>query len=148
MTLSRPLPYLLHVAPSKKDDDTLERGTPPTLHPPGTTLWRKAGGARLPSHLRSCVAIPAAVLPSQALQRHPSIVGDIATPTAVRPPIFRQLSPQTGVRTTTKQELKRYYPRSRPWTGTGFTTTPARGKIRQDDCQFHDIVRHAAACST
>jgi hypothetical protein len=36
-------------------------------------------------------------------------------------------------------------PRSHPWTGTGPARTPARGEIRQDDCQFHDTIRHAAA---
>jgi hypothetical protein len=78
--------------------------------------------------------IPAAVPPSQALQRHPQHCGnpdrwDIATPAVVWPLIFRQLSPRTGVRTTTKQELQRYYPRSRAWTGTGLTTTPAEARF-------------------
>jgi hypothetical protein len=110
-------------------------------------------GVRPAGHVSPVTSGP--VWPSPPLCCHPrhcsvtpNIVGDIATPAVVWPLIFRRLSPRTGVRTTTKQELQRYYPRSRAWTGTGFTTTPARGKIRQDDCQFHDIVRHAAACST
>jgi hypothetical protein len=37
MTLCRQLPYLLHVAPSKEDDDTLERGTTTYSAPPGMT---------------------------------------------------------------------------------------------------------------
>jgi hypothetical protein len=39
-------------------------------------------------------------------------------------------------------------PRSRSWTGTGSATTPARGKIHQDGCQFYDTVCHAAAYNT
>jgi hypothetical protein len=35
MTLFRPLPYLLHAAPSKEDDDTLKRGTTTYFAPVG-----------------------------------------------------------------------------------------------------------------
>jgi hypothetical protein len=91
--------------------------------------------------------------PSQTLQQHPQHCGnpdrwDSATPAVVRPPILRQHSPRIGARTATKQELWRYYPQSHPWTGTRLATTPAGGKLRQDDCQLHDTVRHAATCST
>jgi hypothetical protein len=105
---SRRPPQKRTVAPSKGV-------RPPTLHPPGPTPWRKAGGAGLPSHFQPCVVIPAIVLPSRALQRHPQHCGnpgrrDIATPAAARLPIFRQPSPRIGVHMATKHGLHRYYP--------------------------------------
>jgi hypothetical protein len=44
-------------------------------------------------------------------------------------------------------KLPRCYPRSGSWTGTGRATTPVGSKIRQDNHQFRDTVRHAAICS-
>jgi hypothetical protein len=146
MTLYRLLSYLPHVAPSKVDGKTLERGTVTYSAPArdGAVTKGRRGTSSLSS--QPCAASP-------ALQRHPQHCRnpgrqDIATPTAVRPPDFRQPSPRTGVQTATKQKLQHYYPRSRPWTGTRFTTTPARGEIRQDNCQLYDTVLHAAAHST
>jgi hypothetical protein len=57
--------------------------------------------------------------------------------------IPHQLGPRISVRTPIREELQRYYPRSRPWTGIGAATTPARGKIHRDGRLITDTLRHA-----
>jgi hypothetical protein len=74
-----------------------------------------------PHHLRPCVAIPDAVQPSQALQRHPRCCGnlgrqDIATLAAVHLTTFCQSHPRVSVRTKTKREAPTQAP-SKPLLG-------------------------------
>ena len=150
VTLCRLLPYLLHVAP-------LERGR---RHP------RKGYGHQFPARLgRRRDARPAGRVtsitsgperPSPPLCRHPGHCWAISRTvriqvdrTSPRPPlcslrssVSQALEPVYGRRTN--EELQRYYPRSRSWTDTGVTTTPARSKIRQDGHRIAGTVRHAA----
>jgi hypothetical protein len=147
MTLCCPLPYTSTLPPRKRTAAPSKGVRPPT--PPHLGRRRDT---RPMERIFSITSGP--VQPSPLLYRHPGHCKAIPrtvgthTPTTTQPSVFRQPSPQIGIQTTIKQELQRYYPRSRPWTGTGSTTTPARGKIHQDGCQFHDTIRHASAHST
>jgi hypothetical protein len=110
VTLCRPLPYDLRAAPLEGGRRNPRKWYGRLLH---THKGRRSDVElveRVSSEqLRSCAAIPTAVLPSRALQRHPRCCGnlgqqDVTTPAAVRPPAFRQPNPRAGVRTTTKQD--------------------------------------------
>jgi hypothetical protein len=150
MTQCLPLPYLLHVTPSKEDGGTLERGTTAYSTPAwddAVTLGRRNASRPSPpalcSHPHRCVAIPGTAGPSPALwgsrltgHFHAYRCAASGLPSA-KPSNWRTYGDQTKTPTLP--------PRSHPWTGTGPATTPARGEICQDDCQFHDTIRHAAA---
>jgi hypothetical protein len=74
MTLCHPLPYLLHVAPSKEDGRTLERGTttcPAPARDGAVTSGQQSAAPLSPpalcGHPRHCAAIPGAAASSLAL---------------------------------------------------------------------------------
>jgi hypothetical protein len=94
MTQCRPLPYLLHVAPSKEDGGTLERGTTTYSAPAwddAVTLGQRNASPPSPlalcNHPRRCAAIPGTAGPSCTLWELP---------------VFHQPSPRIGVRTVIK----------------------------------------------
>jgi hypothetical protein len=148
MALCLPLPHFLHAAP-------LERGR---WHP------RKAYDHQLGAHpgrrhdMRMMERISSVTFgpmrPSPSLCHHPrhcrAILNTVRTQadgTSPRRPLCnsgspRQANPRAGVRTTTKQGLQHNHPRSRPWTGTGAATMPAKAEIRQDNHQITSTVRH------
>jgi hypothetical protein len=151
MTLSHPLPYLLHATP-------LKRGRRHPREGYGHQICARPGrrrDARPAERVFSVTSGP--VRPSPPVRRYATIPGtadtspalwelrrwDVATPAVVQHLIPHQPGPRIDVRMPIRQELQRYYPRSHPWTSIGATTTPARGKIHQDDHWITAIVRHA-----
>jgi hypothetical protein len=95
--------------PRDRTAETLERGTdayPALGQDDAVTSGQRGVCSPSPP---PCVAIPAAVPPSRALQHHPWHCGttgrrDIATPATVRLPALCQHDPRADVRTTTKRE--------------------------------------------
>jgi hypothetical protein len=101
----------------------------PTPRSRRTMSWRQASGACLLRHLRPCAAIPVAVPPSQALQRHPQHCGgtgwrDIATPAIVWLPASVSMTLEPTYGRQPSKRLPRHYPRRSSWTGTGLAATP------------------------
>jgi hypothetical protein len=153
VTLCRPLPYGLHVAP-------LERGRRNPRKGYGRQPLTRAGRHRDAGPVERVSSVTSGpVRPSPPLCHHPghcSTIPDVVearddeTPPhpllcILRPSVSRALESAYGRRPNGK--LPRYYPRSRSWKSTGLTTTPAESKTRQDNRQCCDIVRHAAICS-
>jgi hypothetical protein len=153
-TLCHPLLYRLHVAPLETGWWNPRKGYNhlPRAHPGRRRDVRPA------EHVSSVTSGP--VRPSPPLCRHPwrcSIIPDTVGAwddgTLPRLPLCSlqssvspTLEPAYGRRPNEK--LPRRYPRSRSWTSTRLAMTPARSEILQDNHQLHDVVRHAAICST
>jgi hypothetical protein len=144
VTLYRPLPYGLHVAPLER-----ERWNPRNRYrrqPRTYARWRR--DVRPVEHVSSVTSSP--VRPSPPLCHHPghciTIVGtmearDDKTPPRpllciLQPFVSRALESAYGWRSNRK--LPHSYPRSHSWTSTGLTTTPAGTKILQDNHQLCD----------
>jgi hypothetical protein len=109
VTLCCPLCTIPTSHPSTEDGRTLKRGTDayPALGQDDVVMSGQRGVSS-PSP-PPCAAIPAAVPPSRAMQRHPWHCGatgrrDITTPAIVRLPALRQHDHRFDVQTTTKRE--------------------------------------------
>jgi hypothetical protein len=98
------------------------------------------------SHPHRCATIPSTATPSLALweprttrHRHTRSCASSGLPSAA-PSSQCTDDDRNGKR-------PRSHPRSRSWTDTGLTTTPAGSKIRQDNHQLHGAVHHTTARS-
>jgi hypothetical protein len=153
VTLCRPLSYRLHVAPPERGRWNHRKRY--------RRLPRARAGQRREirptEHVSSVTSGP--VRPSPPLCHHPRHCGAIPGTVEARddetPPrpllcilwssVSQALESAYGQRPNKKPPC--CYPRSRSWTGTGLATTPAGSKIRQDNHQLRDTIRHAAICS-
>jgi hypothetical protein len=152
-TLCLPLPHRLHVAPlergrwnPRKGYDHLTRARPGRC--------RDIRPAERVSSVTSNL-----VRPSPPLCRHPRHYSIIPGTVGAQDDGTLPRSPLCSLRSSVSptlrslygrrpnEKLPRRYPRSRSWTGTELTTTPARSKIRQDSRRLHDTVHHATICS-
>jgi hypothetical protein len=156
MTLCRPLPYLLQVAPLERGRRHPRKGYD---HLPRTRSGRRRD-IRPAERVSFVTSGP--VRPSPPLFHHPNHCSVIPVPGVVgarddgTPPHLPLCILQPSVSPTLEltygrrpnKKLLHHHPRGRFWTGTGLVTTPARSEILQDNHQLCDTVRHVAICST
>jgi hypothetical protein len=148
VTLCRPLPYGLHVAPvergwrnPRKRCRCLPRARTEQRRDirPVERVSSVTSGPVRPSP--SLATIPDTAAPSPEL-REPGTTRH-RTPAAVHPPAFRQLHPRVSVRTTTKREAPTQPP-SKPLLGGYRTRHDARQE--QDSPGQSSTSRHCAPC--